>query len=65
MEEFITYFTGLKRNYGFCNIDNGYKDPESGKIKFKPGDYGWSSSPVLKQDYQDHLEGKSKQRKGV
>ena len=21
-------------------------------------DYGWSSSPVLKQDYQDHLEGK-------
>ncbi len=58
MEEFITYFTGLKRNYGFCNIDNGYKDPESGKIKFKPGDYGWSSSPVLKQDYQDHLEGK-------
>ena len=58
MKEFITYFTGLKRNYGFCNIDNGYKDPESGKIKFKPGDYGWSSSPVLKQDYQDHLEGK-------
>ena len=31
MKEFVKYFTGLKRNYGFCNIHNGYKD-ESGKI---------------------------------
>ena len=26
MKDFIKYFTGLKRNYGFCNIHNGYKD---------------------------------------
>ena len=58
MKEFIKYFTGLNRNYGFCNIDNGYKDPETGKIKFKPGDYGWSSSPITDQDYLDHLSGK-------
>jgi hypothetical protein len=34
-KEFKEYFTGLTRNYGFCNINNGYKDLETGKIKFK------------------------------
>ena len=58
MKEFIKYFTGLKRNYGFCNIKNGYVDPETGKIKFNPGDYGWSSVEVTDEDYNNHLAGK-------
>ncbi len=45
MKDFIKYFTGLKRNYGFCNIHNGYKD-ESGKIKFEPKDYGWAKKEL-------------------
>jgi hypothetical protein len=57
-EQYIKYFTGLKRNYGFCNISNGYKDPNTGKIKFHSGDYGWSGKPITDQDYQLHLEGK-------
>ena len=34
-KEFIKYFTGLKRNYGYCNVDKGYTD-EAGKIRFDP-----------------------------
>jgi len=37
MTDFIKYFTGLQRNYGFCNIKNGYKDPNTGKLKFHAG----------------------------
>ena len=33
-KEFKNHFTGLTRNFGFCNISNGYKDPDTGKIKF-------------------------------
>ena len=57
MKDFIKYFTGLKRNYGFCNIEKGYKD-ESGKIKFDPKDYGWAKKEITDQDYEDHLTGK-------
>jgi hypothetical protein len=56
-KEFIKYFTGLKRNYGYCNVENGYKD-ESGKIRFDPKDYGWAKRPISDQDYIDHLNGK-------
>jgi hypothetical protein len=56
--KFIEIFTGLERNYGYCNIKNGFKDKDTGKIKFKPGDYGWSQNPITSQDYRDHLEGK-------
>ncbi len=55
--KFIEIFTGLERNYGYCNIKNGFKDENTGKIKFKPGDYGWSQNPITSQDYRDHLEG--------
>jgi hypothetical protein len=34
------------------------KDPNTGKIKFHSGDYGWSGKPITDQDYQFHLEGK-------
>ena len=57
MQEFIKNFTGLERNYGFCNISNGYEDPDTGKIKFKNGDYGWSGKPITELDYKQHLDG--------
>ena len=57
MQEFIEHFTGLKRNYGFCNISNGYEDPDTGKIKFRSGDYGWSGKPITELDYKQHLDG--------
>ena len=57
MQEFIKNFTGLERNYGFCNVSNGYRDPDTGKIKFRSGDYGWSGKPITELDYQQHLNG--------
>ena len=57
MKDFIKYFTGLKRNFGFCNIKNGYKDPDTGKLKFNPGDYGWSGKLITEEDYAQHLNG--------
>ena len=56
-KEFKNHFTGLTRNFGFCNISNGYKDPDTGKIKFRSGDYGWSGKPITDSDYQQHLNG--------
>jgi hypothetical protein len=56
--QFRKYFSGLQRDYGFCNVDKGYVDPDSGKIKFDPGDYGWSKRNITDEDYQDHLDGK-------
>ena len=58
MKEFAKYFSGLKRDYGFCNVGNGYIDAESGKLKFDPGDYGWSKKPITEKNYEDHLAGK-------
>jgi len=57
MEEFRKAFTGLERNFGFCNVNNGYTDPDTGKIKFRSGDYGWSGKPITDKDYQQHLDG--------
>tara|TARA_A100001515_G_scaffold46767_1_gene36839 strand:- start:2874 stop:4532 length:1659 start_codon:yes stop_codon:yes gene_type:complete len=57
MKEFIKAFSGLKRNFGYCDISKGYKD-ESGKIRFDNKDYGWTKRPVTDQDYIIHLEGK-------
>ena len=57
MKDFIKYFTGLQRNFGFCNIKNGYKDPDTGKLKFNPGDYGWSGKLITEEDYNQHLNG--------
>ena len=58
MNDFIKCFTGLQRNFGFCNISNGYTDPNTGKIKFNAGDYGWSGKPITEDDYRLHLHGK-------
>ena len=56
-KKFIEIFTGLKRNFGYANVKNGYIDPETGKLKLKHGDYGWASRPITDKDYLDHLEG--------
>ena len=57
MEKFRKYFSGLERNYGFCNIKNGHRDQESGKLKLDPGDYGWSGKSITDKDYEEHLTG--------
>ena len=57
MKEFGKYFNGLERDYGFCNVENGYIEPESGKLKFDPGDYGWSKRAITQADYDAHLNG--------
>ena len=56
-KKFIEIFTGLKRNFGYANVKNGYIDPDTGKLKLKHGDYGWASRPITDKDYLDHLEG--------
>ena len=58
MEEFKKYFTGLTRDFGFCNVENGYIDENSGKLKIDPGDYGWAHRAISDEDYQKHLDGK-------
>ena len=57
MKDFEKYFSGLKRDFGFCNVKNGYHDPKTNKLKFDPGDYGWAKRPITDKDYQDHLKG--------
>ena len=54
MKEYIEYFSGLKRSYGVCKIDEGHIDPETGKKKWK---HEWTKSPVTDQDYEDHIKG--------
>ena len=58
MNQFTDCFTGLQRDFGFCNIAKGYKDPQTGKIKFNSGDYGWAGKSITQKDYEEHLEGK-------
>ena len=57
MKDFEKYFSGLKRDFGFCNVKNGYNDPKTNKLKFDPGDYGWSKRNISEKDYEDHLSG--------
>ena len=57
MKDFEKYFSGLKRDFGFCNVKNGYHDPKTNKLKFDPGDYGWAKRPITDKDYEDHLKG--------
>ena len=54
-EKFIDIFTGLKRDYGYADINSAYKDPATGKLKLK---YGWAAKELLESDYLDHLSGK-------
>ena len=58
MKDFKDFFKGLKRDFGFRNVDNGYLDEQTGKLKFDPGDYGWSKRNITDDDYAKHLAGK-------
>ena len=53
--KFIEIFTGLKRDYGYADINSAYKDPATGKLKLK---YGWAAKELVQSDYLDHLNGK-------
>ena len=56
-EKYIQIFNGYKGAYGVANIKNAYRDPDSGKLKLKPGDYRWNYQELTDQIYIDHLSG--------
>ena len=56
-KKYIQIFDGYKGAYGIANIKNAYRDPESGKLKLKPGDYRWNYEELTDQVYIDHLNG--------
>ena len=47
-------FDGLKRDYGYAEISNGYKDTTTGKFKVK---HGWAGKQLTDTDYIQHLNG--------
>ena len=49
----------MDRDFGFCNIKNGFIEESTGKLKFDPGDYGWSHRSITDQDYEEHLNGET------
>ena len=56
-KKYIQIFDGYRGAYGVANIKNAYRDPESGKLKLKPGDYRWNHEKLTDQVYIDHLNG--------
>ena len=56
-EKYIQIFNGYRGAYGVANIKNAYRDPESGKLRLKPGDYRWNYEELTDQVYLDHLNG--------
>ena len=56
-EKYIQIFNGYRGAYGVANIKNAYRDPESGKLRLKPGDYRWNYEELTDQVYIDHLNG--------
>ena len=53
-QKFVKIFDGLKRDYGYAEITNGYKDSTTGKFKVK---HGWAGKPLTSLDYLQHLKG--------
>ena len=53
-QKFIEIFTGLKRDYGYADINSAFKDPSTGKLKLK---YGWAAKELNESDYIAHLNG--------
>ena len=53
-QKFVKIFDGLKRDYGYAEITNGYKDSTTGKFKVK---HGWAGKPLTRLDYLQHLKG--------
>ena len=56
-EKYIQIFNGYRGAYGVANIKNAYRDPDSGKLRLKPGDYRWNYEELTNQIYNDHLNG--------
>ena len=59
MQEFIDIFSGLRRRYGFCNVQNAKIHPATGKKYFEKKDYGWSKTELkdgLKKTYQSFIK---------
>ena len=57
-DKYIQIFNGYRGAYGVANIKNAYVDPDSGKLRLKPGDYRWNYQELTDQVYFDHLNGK-------
>jgi hypothetical protein len=55
--KFIEFFTGLDRNFGYCDLSNAKVNPDTGKLEIPIKDYGWKGRPVEDEDYKKHLEG--------
>ena len=53
-QKFIQIFDGLKRDYGYAEVSNGYKDTTTGKFKVK---HGWAGKQLTDTDYIQHLNG--------
>ena len=56
-EKYIQIFNGYRGAYGVANIKNAYRDPDSGKLRLKPGDYRWNYEELTDKIYNDHLNG--------
>ena len=56
-KKYIQIFDGYKGAYGVADIKNAYRDPDSGKLRLKPGDYRWNYEKLTDQVYNDHLNG--------
>ena len=56
-EKYIQIFSGYRGAYGVANIKNAYVDPDSGKLRLKPGDYRWNYKELTDDIYNDHLNG--------
>ena len=54
-QKFVKIFDGLKRDYGYAEITNGYKDSTTGKFKVK---HGWAGKALTNLDYLQHLNGR-------
>jgi hypothetical protein len=55
--KFIEFFTGLDRNFGYCDLSNAKVNPDTGKLEIPDKDYGWKGRPVEDEDYKKHLDG--------
>jgi hypothetical protein len=55
--KFIEFFTGLDRNFGYCDLSNAKVNQDTGKLEIPIKDYGWKGRPVEDEDYKKHLEG--------
>jgi len=55
--KFIEFFTGLDRNFGYCDLSNAKVNSDTGKLEIPIKDYGWKGRPIEDADYIKHLEG--------